>query len=246
MEELRYDPSQPRDDHGRWTAVGGGSTGTLFDDLEGYDPVRAAAIAAETHAQAARIEPSVTAQIAALVGDPSAADYQPPERGRGEMFGYDFRFKSTDKIAEKIGRVMVEKGLTFDEAAADIKDALRYTAHFSEEEFGERAQRVIDGLRATNPEVVVKNTWPPEKGIPYKGVNVNVTRADGFRYEIQFHTPESQAVKDRMHLLYEQQRVLPPQSARWRQLESEMLSIGNGQPVPRDAYRVFHVVTETL
>lgn len=242
MEELRYDPNQPRDDRGRWTSGGG----TLFETLDGYDPAEAAMVAQRIRARAERVEPIVTAELGGLVGDPSAAEYHPPEPGEAELFGYDFRFKSTEKIAEKIGRVMVEKGFTFDEAAADIKDVLRYTVHFTEEDFGARAQRTIDGLRSTNPDVKVKNTWPPEKGTPYKGVNVAVTRADGFRYEIQLHTPESQAVKDQMHLLYERQRVLPAGTDQWRRLESEMLAIGNGQPVPRDAYRVFRVVEETL
>ena len=228
--------------HDQQDHAGGRAKSTVLDDLEGYDPEVAAERAAAMRAQAEAVEPELTASLAKMIGDSDPAGYEAPERGEGDLYGYDFRLKSEAKIAEKIGRVMVEKNMTLDEATADIKDAVRYTAHFDEEEFGERTQSVIDTLRAENPNVVVKNTWPPEKGVPYKGVNVNVYREDGLVYEVQFHTPGSQAVKDQMHLLYEEQRVLPKSNPRWQVLEDEMLAMGSGQPVPRDAYKVFRVM----
>jgi hypothetical protein len=239
--QFRFDPSQPRDEKGRWASTGGSSSeGSVFD-VEGFDPTEARAKAKAMRAQAEAAEPEITARLSQLVGDSDPADYREPGRGQAELYGYEFRLKAEDKIAEKIARKMVEDDIGFEEASQDIKDTVRYTVHFSEDEFGDRAQSVIDGLRAENPAVRVKNTWPPEKGSAYKGVNVQVTREDGLRYEVQFHTPGSQAVKDRMHTLYEQQRVLTPDSPRWQQLEDEMVAIGNQQPVPRDAYRVFRV-----
>ena len=177
-----------------------------------------------------------------MVGDSDPADYRAPGTGQSELYGYAYRLKAQDKIAEKIGREMAEDpSLTMDTAAAKIKDTVRYTAHFTEGEFGSRAQSVIDALRGTGAAVKVKNSWPPEKGIPYKGVNAQVTRPDGFRYEVQFHTPQSQAVKDQMHKLYETQRVMSKDNPRWMELEREMIAIGTGQPTPRDANEVFRL-----
>jgi hypothetical protein len=242
-------------DHGRRAGATGdtGDTGSVFE-VEGFDPAAAKAKAKEMRAQAEAAEPEITARLSQMVGDSDPATYETPSSGAAELYGYEFRLKAEDKIAEKIARKMVEDNVGFEEASQDIKDTVRYTVHFTEEEFGPRAQSVIDELRAENPGVRVKNTWPPETGVAYKGVNVQVTREDGLRFEVQFHTPGSQSVKDRMHTLYEQQRVLPPNSPRWEQLEQEMVMIGNEQPVPRDAGRVFrvarhgtlHVVSEEL
>lgn len=230
--------------HGNWAKGATVESGSIFDDLEGYDPVAANKVAGEIRARAEREEPAITAALARMVGDRSPGEYREPSEGdSGEMFGYAHVLKAQDKIAEKIGRKMVEDGSDFDEASKSIKDSVRYTVHFSENEFGDRAQSVIDELRAENPDVKVKNTWPPEAGIPYKGVNVQVTNPDGLQYEVQFHTAASQVVKDRMHLLFEEQRVLPMDSPRWQVLDDEMMAIGKSQPVPRDAYRVFRVAT---
>jgi hypothetical protein len=243
-------------------AKAGGDNGDAWlDELPGYDRDKAKADAERLHGMAAAAEPRVTARLEELAGDDGAVEYHEPKPGEGQLFGYKYRFKKEAKIAEKIGRKMRDERnpdgspISYDQAVAKQNDALRYTVHYSEDDFGDAAQRAINGLRADMAEaygisaddpqlmelVAVKNTWPPEAGKSYKGVNVVVHEPDGFKWELQFHTPESQRVKDQMHVLYEAQRVLPKSDPRWQQLEDAMQRIGNGQPTPRDAVKVFRV-----
>jgi hypothetical protein len=140
--------------------------------------------------------------------------------------------KAQDGIAEKIPRIIEEKNVTEEEAALDIKDAVRYTVHFPDDSFGPAAQRVIDQLTSENKSVAVKNTWPPEKNSAYKGINVSVTRHDGVVYEVQFHTPISQAVKDKMHAMYEDQRKLTFESPPWQKLQDQMQALSLTLPMP--------------
>ena len=228
MSEFAFNPNQPRDERGRWAATGGGGTG-VYDGPIVATP-ESDALAAPIFAAAVAAEPRITARLGELI-----------EPFGGMFYGLDHRLKAEAKISEKIERIMVEKGMTREQAAGDVKDAVRYTVHFDESEFGDAAQTAIDALRAEGNELVVKNTWPPEKGVSYKGVNVNVYQPDGVVYEVQFHTPGSQAVKDRMHGLYEQQRVLPKSDPRWGELEAQMQQMGTQQPMPRDAEKVFKV-----
>jgi hypothetical protein len=225
---------------GSGTAYSGGQpVPTIERDADGNIIVsdEARALAKPLAEEANRLEPEVTRRLSQLIGDSDPAVYEPGAPPPPQLFGYEFAKKQEPKIAEKIERVVEEKLMTREEAAADIKDALRYTVHFTKDEFGPRAQDVIDHLAAENAHVNVKNTWPPGKN-PYKGVNVNVTTHDGFTYEIQFHTPESQAVKEQMHVMYEEARVLPAGHPRRVQLEDEMIRMGNELDPPTGAYEV--------
>ena len=211
------------------------------------DP-KAKVLAKDLREKAEKAEPEISAHLAELAGDANPASYDPPPDG--ELFGYDFRLKAEDKIAEKIMRELEEKPEKLDgdiiAASQEIKDAVRYTVHFKDEDFGERAQGIVNTLRDEGATINVKNTWPPELGKSYKGINAQVTRADGLRYEIQFHTQNSQAVKDTMHKIYEKQRVLPNGSPEWTKLENEMAALSRDLPVPTGAVEVFEIDGEVV
>ena len=211
------------------------------------DP-KAKVLAKDLREKAEQAEPEISAHLAELAGDVNPASYDPPPDG--ELYGYEYRLKAEDKIAEKIMRELEEKPekLQGDIIAAsqEIKDAVRYTIHFQDEDFGERAQSIVDTLRDEGATINVKNTWPPELGKSYKGINAQVTRSDGLRYEIQFHTENSQAVKDTMHKIYEQQRVLPNGSPEWTKLENEMAALSQDLPVPTGAVEVFEIDGEVV
>lgn len=236
------------DERGRFAPKGTGRKGSggrvvVERDAQGRVVVtdEARLLAADVHGRAVAVEPAISKRLAELAGDDDPETYDPA--ADGEMYGFEFRLKAEDKIAEKIMRNIEEKGLDYEGAADSIKDAVRYTVHFPEGDFGPSAQAIVDGLRADGLEVTVKNTWPPEAGSAYKGVNVSVKQPDGLRYEVQFHTPNSQAVKDKMHTLYEEQRVLDRSSPRWQQLESEMLTMVATLPTPTGATEVYTVST---
>ncbi|HEY5881436.1 MAG TPA: hypothetical protein VIU11_21180, partial [Nakamurella sp.] len=183
-------------------------------------------LGSEVYNRGVAAEPEISAALARMVGDQDPANYTEPGAGEGKLFGYKYRLKAEYGVQEKVERNVEEDKLQREQAAANIKDAVRYTVHFPQEEFGERSQAVIDQLVAENPKVVVKNTWPPEAGRAYKGINVNVFREDGTAYEVQFHTPESQRVKDKMHGLYEDQRKTVHGSPEWQAIEDQMNDMG--------------------
>ena len=58
-----------------------------------------------------------------------------------------------------------------------------------------------------NKFVSVKNTLKDESAV-YRGINTQVKTPDRYTFEIQFHTPQSLAIKQKNHVLYEQERVL--------------------------------------
>jgi hypothetical protein len=248
IEELKYNPGQPRDKDGKWSSGGGrrpgGAGGASSDDPEITSTPESRAIAAKLYAHAKEVEPEISAEVARLAGDLTPDVYDDPATsGTGQLFGYDFRLKAEDAIAVKIERVVQEKGMTREEAAQDIKDSVRFTIHYPDDSFGGHAQGVVDALRDQNASVVVKNTWPPEAGA-YKGINVQVTRHDGIRFEVQLHTPQSQKIKDQMHVLYEKQRVLPRSSPMWNDLENEMTRLSRELPVPTGAMEVFKLMED--
>lgn len=211
------------------------------------DP-KAKVLAKDLREKAEQSEPEISARLAKLAGDENPASYDPPPDG--ELYGYEWRLKAEDKVAEKIMRELAEKPEKLEgdiiAASMEIKDAIRYTVHFKDEDFGERAQGIVDALRDEGASITVKNTWPPKLGKSYKGINAQVREPNGLRYEIQFHTENSQAVKDKMHKIYEQQRVLPNDSPEWKTLENEMAALSRDLPVPTGAVEVFEIDGEVV
>lgn len=237
---------QPRDAIGRWATTGGVSsapvrtprtpTGAVKRQIPGQDTpptitrdkngdivvsLEAKRLGTEVYKKAVKLEPGISKNVTRTVGDPDPDTYAEPTPGHGELFGFAFRLKTESGDQLKVERIVEEKGLTRRAAAADVKDSVRYTAHYHESTIAKEAQGTIDGLRAAGNEVKVKNTWNDPDN-PYKGVNVQVKTAAGLRYELQMHTPASQRTKDEMHVLYEQARTAPPGSAKQKALKAKM------------------------
>lgn len=180
-------------------------------------------------------EPDISKKLTSIVGVEDPETYREPTPGNPSMYGWAHRLKKEPTIQEKIERISEEKELTHEDAAKDIKDAVRYTVHFDPKKFGPDSQQAINDL-ANDPDtaaIKVKNTWGTyDKNNPYRGINVVVWRKDGTIYEVQFHTPDSQKVKDQMHGRYERQRVLRRGSPEYQQLGEEMYQMSNGLQMP--------------
>lgn len=184
-------------------------------------PEESKRLGTEAYQRAVSNEPRISAALVTLVGDQNPGQYEFPTGRGGKMFGFDKRLKSESGLQEKVERIIDEKKMQRAQAATDIKDSVRYTVHFPEETFSQDAQRVIDQLSEQNADIEVKNTWGNPK-IPYKGINVVVTESSGLMYEVQFHTPVSQELKDALHPIYEEQRLLDRANPRWKILEDQM------------------------
>lgn len=243
--EFGYNPGQARDDQGRWSGHGGhgggggGGTGggdssrSVTRDASGALVVteESKRLAHGVYEQSTRLEPAISAEVAGLAGDTHPAVYHTPPPA--QMFGWEFRRKEEATMAGKVERYVADEGLTRAEGAAEIKDAVRYTVHFADADYQVGSQHVLDGLARDNKAVRVKNTWAPDS--TYRGINAQVTRADGMRYEVQFHTPASQRVKDQMHVMYAEQRVLPKGGLEWTRLDNAMKGMASGLTFPPGA-----------
>ena len=88
------------------------------------------------------------------------------------------------------------------------------------------AKKVLDTMaqleKAGYKTTIVKNTWDAPNA-SYRGINTTVESPDGIKFELQYHTPESYAMKDRTHILYEQQRVLDPEDPQAIALAEQMM-----------------------
>lgn len=124
----------------------------------------------------------------------------------GEAVGLANRLKGVESLTRKIQADVAAGEGTAQAIAGKIFDVNRYTIRFPGDYAGS-VQSTLDGLRAEGYRLKVKNYWTNTKN-PYQGVNVQVTSPTGGQWELQFHTPESLAVKEgEMHRIYEASRV---------------------------------------
>lgn len=150
----------------------------------------------------------------------------------GRMVGLDFRLKSEESLSRKISQeVIAEPGQYYSQVAARIKDVLRYTIIFPDNAYAAGVQAARDDLIGQGfREVKFKNTWG---GTGYQGINANYQTTDGFVFELQFHTNASHAAKEEgTHTLYEQWRVLDPNSEQAREIQRQMNTVFAAVPVP--------------
>jgi len=153
----------------------------------------------------------------------------------------DFRFKTEESAGNKIDED-VRRGeyATKAEAQAGISDALRYTAVAETEEFTEKGLATIADLEAKGYEwVQSKNffdgTQPWGEHPTYVGVNMQFKSPDGYRFELQFHTPESWDTKQNYnHYLLEESRALTTTEERRDELRLEMIALSDKVERPPD------------
>jgi len=167
-------------------------------------------------------EPKVTALLKALSA----------ELG-GRMVGLEYRLKTEGSTIRKLKKISAEHPET-PIAELSIYDALRYTIEASDEPAGKHVkliQTALSRLESAGFKVkTVKNYWP--KGDNYSGVNTVLSTADGFEWELQFHTPESVQESRRSHKQYEELRAQDTPPARRLELFKAMSAPWEQIPVP--------------
>lgn len=183
VRKWEYDPDQLRDYHGRWAPDG--------DNDDAADR-RAKGLLD----RAKQAEPRITGDLQRIS---SAAG--------GKMEGLDFRLKSHDSLARKIASDAVDKQISHRQAAAGIKDAVRYTTVFSNQDYATSVRQALAALKRRGYTIVqIKNYWGA--GDPYQGINAVLRSPTGQTFEWQFHTSASYHLKEIVqHPLYERQRV---------------------------------------
>lgn len=141
-----------------------------------------------------KIEPKITADINNIA-----------TKAGGKLVGLENRLKSSYSIKRKI-EDEVSDGFSKSLSLNKIRDAIRYTTVFKENDFVTRYKAMqyllaIEGYKT----IVVKNTWKNDSA--YKGVNTFIQNEDGDVFEMQYHTQQSFDVKNGLlHKLYEKFR----------------------------------------
>lgn len=182
------------------------------------------AVAEAVFNEAAAKEPIITDDVVSSVADVG-----------GQMYGLDYRLKQPTSMAGKIGADASEDGLSFAEAGAKIKDAVRYTAVIEEGDFTQGYESIKASLESKGyTEVRCKNFFASYgKGkSDQKAVQCVYEDRSGFRFELQFHTPRSQGAKELNHPRYEEQRKKGTSNDRRRELSKEMRHFGAQVPNP--------------
>jgi len=125
----------------------------------------------------------------------------------GVLVGLSHRLKGDDRLKEKIADELAKKpGSSTAEVVADIWDTVRYSFRFGRDLYVDVYSDISARMdQAGFRQVPSKNHW---SGNPeYKGVNTRWASADGARFELQFHTPESHYAKEHLtHESYERLR----------------------------------------
>nr|DAN20054.1 MAG TPA: minor capsid protein [Caudoviricetes sp.] len=141
-----------------------------------------------------KIEPTITADINNIA-----------TKAGGKLVGLENRLKSPYSIKRKI-EAEVADGFSKSLSLNKIRDAIRYTTVFKENDFVTRYKAMqyllaIEGYKT----IVVRNTWKNDSA--YKGVNTFIQNEDGDVFEMQYHTQQSFDVKNGLlHKLYEKFR----------------------------------------
>lgn len=179
---------------------------------------------------------------AAAPGIRSALERAVAEQG-ASLAGLEFEVKSEDSLARKIHDRAAQRGrpatdARLDAEAAKINDVLRYTVVADGGTYMAANASVRAALEAAGYTFVKQgNAWaePERFGGLYRGINTTFRTRDGLDFEVQFHTRESLAMKQELHILYEEYRDPATPPARRAELEADLRRRAGMVPVPPDA-----------
>jgi hypothetical protein len=151
-----------------------------------------------------------------------------PER---HLAGLDHRLKGKDRLSEKVEFDVQKKGRTVDQAVANVKDAIRYTFAYNEEQY--TAGVLADCARLENAgfgRFDRRNSWEHEE---YKGINSR-WRIPGSTvlFEVQFHTHASLEAKEETHSAYERIRSLSHDDEEVALLHAYQREVTSKIPIP--------------
>lgn len=148
------------------------------------------------------------------------------------MEGLDYRLKTKESYLGKIKREYSPEGNTY-----EVKDIIRYTYTATAKDLVPKAEKAIELHKDAGYNTDrIKNSWLDSRN-PYNGVNTILSSPNGQKFEIQYHTPESYAVKDQMHKDYESWRKLDPSSKEAIELRKKMFTQSQGMEVPANIER---------
>ena len=200
--------------------------GGLSDD----EAVSCIKLAVGLRKEARLYEPKITSDVVNAV-----------KSSGGTMFGLEHRMKQPSSLAAKIGADAKEKHISFDEAAKQVKDVVRYTSLSDNEHFVETYRKTKSNLEKMGyTETRKKNYFKMFRDgeVKHKSLQCTYSDSKGRVFEMQYHTPESQAAKQLKLPLYEQRRRSGLSEKRKKELERQMEELGALVPYPKNIFDV--------
>lgn len=147
------------------------------------------------------------------------------KHSKAHLYGLEHKLKTKESIKRKLEKEISEENKSLPEASQDLKDALRYTTISETESFVDNYNKFKKYMEEKNyKEVRCKNYFQlfNEGKVKHKSVQCIFEDKDGYKFEIQFQTPESQKAKDLKVPLYEERRKVGIDAKRAEELEKQM------------------------
>ena len=203
-----------------------------YNDGEGWQSAQALYRKTNAYNKIVLKEPAITADLKQISSDTGIP-----------MMGLEYRLKSKESFLRKVG-TKSEQSLDpqrIKDTINSTDDVIRYTYQDNALSLTGSYKNVSEALQKKGYEVVeVKNHWL-NKGNPYNGINCTFRAPESQKFqkfEIQFHTPESYGVKDRMHKDYEAWRLLNASSPEAIALRRKMMEQSRGMEIPANIEEV--------
>ena len=156
-------------------------------------------------------------------------------------YGLEHRLKTKESIQRKIETDSDEKGISKQEAANDIKDAIRYTTIADDKHFVNSYNITKGALESLGySEVRCKNYFDlyRQGEVKHKSVQSVFQDSDGYKFEVQFQTPASQRAKNLKVSVYEERRKPGLSNARQKELEAQMEKLAEDVPYPDNVSKI--------
>lgn len=152
-----------------------------------------------------------------------------------DTLGLEYKIKSKESYLRKIRANYNPNGNEY-----EINDILRYTYGTTTDKLADKTIKSIDMYSELGYNTVkVKNSWLDNTN-PYNGINTIVQAPNGQKFELQYHTKESFALKNgELHKLYEKQRVIEnKESEEYIDLRNKMFELSDKLTIPNNVERV--------
>lgn len=187
-------------------------------------------LASDIYKRASKKEPKITKDIK-----------QAARIANSRMHGLEHRLKTKESIKRKIETDSIEKGISVNASANDIKDAVRYTTITNDKNFVSSYNILKRAMQSLGySEVRCKNYFEMYKqgAVKHKSVQSVFEDKDGYKFEVQFQTPDSQKAKDLKVPIYEERRKPGLSKEREQELEQKMVDLAEKVPYPEDIYKI--------
>jgi hypothetical protein len=154
----------------------------------------------------------------------------------GWLEGFKHRLKGENRLLEKVaeGLTTSSPDATAKQVLRLIPDAIRFTYCFQPESYTRGYYDIKESFESRGHEMYYShNYWTDPE---YKGINTRWVTAQGQRFEVQFHTPDSFHAKHQVtHLAYERIRDTSTSRAELRELHAFQREVSSWIQVPDGA-----------